>query len=465
MRRALVGRVLLPVHEWLKGKPTFPRLAELERSQWWTPGRLADHQLARLRHLLEWAHTHVPYYRAAMDAAGVRPADVQAPGDLARLPYLTRELIQTRFDDLRARAALRGVHRRSSGGSTGTPVTVLVDMGRMGMQEAARLRAHRWFGLEPGAREIVLWGSPIEITRQDRVRGVRDRLLNSRLLSAFDMGDAALDGHVAAIRRFRPAKLYGYASALHLLAAHVERRGGPPPAGLRAVFTTAEPLFDFQREVIERALGCPAAVEYGCRDGGLVALQCPQGGLHVNAEGMVVEIADPDDEGRGEIVLTNLDSLAFPIVRYRTGDIGSLEPGACACGRGLPRLRSVEGRRTDFLVTPGGRMLHALSAIYILRDSPAVREFRVVQETIDHLTVEIVPATPVRSLQLSSPDGQALHAQFRALMGPGVEVEIRAVAEIPRTASGKFRYVESRVGQEELARLTAPAGGSHARGA
>lgn len=450
----LTGRVLFPLHEWLKRKPTFRRLGELERTQWLSADRIAELQMERLRGLLEWATTHVPYYRSVLAERGLRPRDIVAIHDLARLPFLTRELVQTRFDDLRARAALRGVHRRSSGGSTGVPVTVLVDMDRMGMQEGARLRAHRWFGLEPGAREVVLWGSPIEVTRQDRVRGLRDWLLNSRLLSAFDMGEVELGEHAAEIRRFRPAKLYGYASALHLLAAHMDQRRLPAPAGLRAVFATAEPLFDFQRETIERAFGCPAAVEYGCRDGGLVALECPRGGLHIAAEGMVVEIVDPEVDGRGEIVLTNLDSHAFPIVRYRTGDIGSLDPDPCPCGRGLPRLRGVEGRQTDFLVTPEGRMLHALSAIYILRDSPAVREFRVVQETIDHLTVEIVPARSL--LDFASESGHsALETRFRALMGPGVDVDVRPVSRIPRTASGKFRYVESKVGQEQLARLTA----------
>ena len=110
-------------------------------------------------------------------------------------------------------------------------------------------------------------------------------------------------------------KIYGYASACFLLASQFRREGSAPPRSLRAVFTTAEPLFDFQRAEIQESLKCRVAVEYGCRDGGLVALECPDGGLHIFAEGMYVEVIDPDAEGRGEIVLTNFDSLAFPMIR------------------------------------------------------------------------------------------------------------------------------------------------------
>jgi len=448
MNQRLVGRVIFPLHERLKRKPTFERLRELERTQWLAPERLAEYRLDRLRQLLTFADHHVPYYHALFAEHGLVPARVQSLDDLGRLPFLGRDLVQGRASDLRARAALPGMHARSSGGSTGTPVTVMVDMGRMGMGEAGRLRAQGWFGVEPGAREIVLWGVPLRVDRNERIRRVRDWFLNTGVLSAFDMGEAALRSHARTIQHARPAKMYGYASAFHLIAAYFERERLQPPAGLRAVFTTAEPLFDFQRKTIQAALGCAVATEYGCRDGGLVALECPDGGLHIFAESMLVEILEPDAEGRGEIVLTNLDSHAFPMIRYRTGDIGSLDPTPCRCGRTLPKLRHVEGRRTDFLVTPAGRVLHALSAIYVLREMPSVREFRIVQDRIDHLTVNVVPDPA-----FGAAEAAAIRTQLTALLGPDTRVEVVAVPSIARTVSGKYRYVESLVAQDVIERL------------
>jgi phenylacetate-CoA ligase len=444
----LVRQFLFPFHERLKRKPTFQHLKALGESQWLVPTQLVELQVRRLRQLLEFAHDHVPYYRALFEEHSLSPRHVHSMDDLRHLPFLTRDLVQTRSNDLRARASLPGMHTRSSGGSTGAPVTVVVDMGRMGMGEAGRLRAQGWFGVEPGAREIVLWGVPLRVDRTERIRRVRDWFLNTRVLSAFDMGETALRSHARTIQRVRPTKMYGYASAFHLIAGYFERERLQPPAGLRAVFTTAEPLFDFQRKTIQAALGCAVATEYGCRDGGLVALECPDGGLHIFAESMLVEILDPDPEGRGEIVLTNLDSHAFPMIRYRTGDIGSLDPTPCRCGRTLPKLRHVEGRRTDFLVTPSGRVLHALSAIYVLREMPAVREFRIVQERADHVIVSVVPDPA-----FGRAEDAAIRSGLTALLGPDTRVEVETVPSIPRTASGKYRYVESRVAQDVIERL------------
>ena len=177
-------------------------------------------------------------------------------------------------------------------------------------------------------------------------------------------------------------------------------------------------------------------------------MECPAGGLHIFSEGMSVEIADADDAGRGEIVVTCLDSFAFPIIRYRTGDIGSLDSSPCPCGRALPKLRNVEGRRTDFLVTADGRALHALSAIYIVRDLPMVREFRIIQHEINRVEIQLVT-----DRSMTEEDGDAVRRQFNDLLGPKVHVELLQVSTLPRSLSGKFRYVESRVSESFLTEL------------
>jgi phenylacetate-CoA ligase len=434
----------------LKGKRTFRWLRTLERTQWLSLPELQDYQLARLRRHLTFAYEHVPYYRRLLDEHDLRPHRVTTLETFSRIPPLTRQAVRDHFDALQARPQLPRVQRLATGGSTGAPVTVLVDMERMGFGEAARLRSHRWFGLEPGAREVVLWGSPVELTRQDRVRDLRDRLINSRLLSAFDLSEAALAEYGAFIQRYRPRKMFGYASAFYLLASYLEATGWRAPGSLQAIFTTAEPLFDFQRKTIESVFACPAATEYGSRDGGMAANECPEGGLHIPIEGMHVEILGDRGDGVGEIVLTILDSFAFPIVRYRTGDLGRLAQEPCRCGRALPRLQSIEGRHTDFIVTPDGRCLHALAVIYALRETPNLREFQVIQEAIDHVTVTLVP-----EVGFSAGDERLLRAQLAARLGPRMAIDIERATEIERSPSGKFRYVVSKVAPSHVEGLLA----------
>jgi len=452
MHPLIVRQVIFPLHERIKGKATYAWLKKLESTQWLAPQRLQEMQLEALKSHLEYAYRQVPYYRELFDRCAVQPARIKSLADFSHIPFLSKETIRTRFADLKARAHVRGIQKISTGGSTGNPVTVLVDSARTAFTDAARMRAQRWLRADFGEREIVLWGSPIEVTKQDRVRQIRDWLINSRLLSAFDLSENALARYADYLHRFRPQKLYGYASALTLLAGYLKKTGQPAgPGWPRAVFTTAEPLFDFQRELIEEAFQCPVAVEYGARDAGLIAHECQHGKLHLNAEGILVEIVGDEGshrDGRGEIVVTNLQSYAMPLIRYRTGDVGTLEPSACPCGRGLPVLGKVEGRQTDFLVATDGRLLHALAIIYVLREIPSVREFQVFQESLNQLVVRLVPEP-----EFSEADRAAIIRKAKSLLGEQVEVTLQKMTQIDRLPSGKFRYVISQVADAYLARM------------
>jgi phenylacetate-CoA ligase len=448
----LARRVVFPLQERLKGKSTLSLLKELERSQWLPAGRMQELQFDRLKQQLEFAYHHVPYYRRLFDEHGTPPHRINDFTDFHRIPFLTRETLRAQFDTLRSRLRIRGVQKISTGGSTGSPVAVLIDPVRNSFIDAARLRSHRWFDADLGVREIVLWGSPIEITRQDYIRSMRDLLLNSKLLSAFNLGERNLLTYCETIIRYRPVKMYGYASALYLLARYFRRAKLRPPQSLKVVFATAEPLFDFQRRTIEEVFGVKVAVEYGARDAGLMANECPSGGLHISAEGMVVEIERSNSEVLGEVVVTNLHSRAMPIIRYRTGDVGELGAEPCPCGRGLPLLKKIDGRQTDFIMTPDGRVVHALAVIYVLRECPQVEKFQVIQDSIDNLTVTIVPRA---ELQVAVRE-RIVH-DLQRVLGTEMQIDLVISSVIPSSASGKFRYVVSKIAASHLSTLEAPA--------
>ena len=448
----LARRLIFPLQERIKSKRTHAVLQELERSQWLSANRVRELQFDRLKRHLEFAYQHALYYRRLFDEHGIQPDQIKDFADFRRIPFLTRESLRDQFGGLRASAPIRGVQKISTGGSTGSPVTVLVDPIRNSFVDAARLRSHRWFDADVGVREIVLWGSPIEITRQDYIRYARDRLLNSRLLSAFDMGKTSLAKYSDIIVRYRPVKMYGYASALYLLARYFQETKRKPPPSLKVVFATAEPLFDFQRKAIQDVFGVSVAVEYGARDAGLMANECPNGGLHIPAEGMLIEVERCGSDAAGEIIVTNLYSRAMPIIRYRTGDVGELGDGACACGRGLPLLKSVQGRQTDFILTSDGRVIHALAVIYVLRECPEIEKFQVVQQSASEINVIIVPRAELReSVQTK------IHADLQKLLGTNTQINITIASTISTSPSGKFRYVVSKVAASHLSASEAPA--------
>ena len=449
MHSLLVNKFWFPLQEAIKRKPTYAYLRELERSQWLSARELRQLQLERLKVCLEFAAREVPYYGALFSQAGIKPGQISSLTDMARIPFFDKEIIRSHQSEVQPRNKIARTQKMSTGGSTGTPVAVYVDPSRAAFTDAVRMRAHRWFDVDTGAREIALWGSPIELGRQDWRRNLRDWLVNSKFLAAFNMSEARMTDYGKIIQSFRPAKMYGYASAFYLLAAHLKNRSWRPPAELKVIFVTAEPLYDFQRRMVEEVFQCAVAGEYGARDAGLMANECPRGGLHIPAEGMLIEIDAPDRSGLGEIVVTNFFSRAMPIIRYRTGDMGRLDSDPCSCGRALPRLHSVEGRRTDFLITPDGRMVHALAIIYPLRETRFVRQFQVEQLALDKIVLRVVPERP-----LKDEEKRALVQKSEAALGKGMNVVLDCVERIPRLASGKYRYVISNVAEEYLKELS-----------
>ncbi|MBI2382177.1 MAG: phenylacetate--CoA ligase family protein [Gammaproteobacteria bacterium] len=442
---ALCSRLLFPLHERLKGHRSVAWRAELERSQWLSRPELEALRLAKLRAFLADIDAHVPYYRELFARLDFRPESVSSLADLARLPLLTKPLIREHTEALKAEDA-GPLKRYNTGGSSGEPLIFYMGKDRISHDVASKWRATRWWGVDIGDPELVVWGSPVELGAQDRLRLARDRLLRSELVPAFDLGPAKLDGYVATIRAFRPAMLFGYPSALSRIAEHARLSGQRlDDLGIKVVFVTSERLYDEQRALIAQAYGAPVANGYGGRDAGFIAHECPRGGMHLSAEDILVEIVD--GEGRplppgtsGEVVVTHLATRDFPFVRYRTGDVAVLSEAACPCGRGLPLLQEIQGRTTDFITAADGTVMHGLALIYILRDLPGVGQFKIVQESRALTEVLVVPGEGFGEAQEA-----AIGAGFRQRLGAEVEVKIRRVAEIPPERSGKFRYVVSRV--------------------
>jgi phenylacetate-CoA ligase len=394
---------------------------------------------------LQHAQQHVPYYRDLFARMDFEPAAVTSLTDLQRLPLLGKAEIRANADALKADNAV-GLARFNTGGSSGEPLIFFIGNQRVSHDVAAKWRATRWWGVDIGDPEIVVWGSPIELTAQDRVRALRDKLLRTELLPAFEMSAAKLDGFVARIRERRPKMLFGYPSALSHIARHAEKRGLRMDAlGIKVAFCTSEKLYDHQREAIERIFGCAVANGYGSRDAGFIAHQCPAGGMHLTAEDLIVEIVDaagrvlPAGEA-GEIVVTHLATGDFPFIRYRTGDVAIMDTAACACGRGLPMLKEIQGRTTDFVVARDGTVMHGLALIYILRDLPQVAGFKIMQESLDLTRVQVVPG-PGFDADIT----RHIQRGMAARLGEGVHIEVEEVNEIAPEKSGKYRYVVSKV--------------------
>ena len=445
----LSRRVVYPLHERLMQRPTLAYLKSLEQSQWLSRAELERLQAQKLAKLLQTAVKHSAWHGERIRAAGLELGEgcgSVSQKELSRLPLMTRQDARVNIDRMRWEGVPGGASRYNTGGSSGEPLIFYFGRWRQASDAAGRIRARRWWGVDLGDREVYLWGAPAELNRTDRIKTIRDGMLNQLVLNAFAMSAANMDAYLDAVQTFRPVCIYGYASSVALLAARASARGiRPRLPELRVVCVTGEPLYPHQRKLIQNVFGVAVANEFGSRDIGFTAHETPQGQMLLMSESIYLEVLDqagmPVAPGEmGEAVVTGLCSDAQPFIRYRTGDMVRASPEPCSDGRGLHVLAEVVGRTTDFVVLPDGTIMHALAVIYVLRAVEGIAEFKFVQQALRDVEVLVVPdARWTETCRAQAMAGLAVR------LGKDMRISIRLVDTIPAEASGKYRYVVSNV--------------------
>ena len=440
---SLCSTILFPIHERLKKHTTVSAYKTLEKTQWHSPEQIQKLQLMRLKNLLKHANDHVPYYHNLFSEINLNINDVTSLDMLTKIPFLDKAIIRENTEQLKS-AVPAGLAKFNTGGSSGQPLNFFIGLERVSHDVAAKWRATRWWGVDIGDPELVVWGSPIELGAQDRVRLVRDKLLRTQLLPAFELSDKKLEGFIGDIKRVKPKMLFGYPSALGRIAKYALIQSiDMTTVGVKVVFVTSEYLYDEQRELIEKCFGCQVANGYGGRDAGFIAHECPERNMHITAEDIIVEIIDssgnPVKSGEsGEIVVTHLATAGYPFIRYKTGDVGILDDQLCSCGRGLPLLKEIQGRTSDFVVSQSGDVIHGSALRYILREYANILEYKIVQET-----KELTRIMLVIDESFTDEHEQEVILGFKNRLGNDVEIEIEYMEEIPAEKSGKFRFVIS----------------------
>ena len=424
MRKALV-------RAWMaaRARPLLASLAEIEKSQWLSADEVAGLQNRKLRETLAHAAGSVPYYRDLFRKEGFDPMSVRSVTDLRRLPPLGRETLTARFDDLLADPAPPGRFIRSTGGSTGRPLRFAVDPHEMITRSAHIYRGLGWLGWHPGDKVAYVWGSDIDTREHKGTLGrLRDTFMRVLWLDAFTLSEELLDQYLDRLRVFEPKVLIGYPSSLHLLAQRAMETSVRPRIG--GIECSAEMLTPRVREDLRAAFGCPVLDRYGCRETGVVAHECPEGALHINAESVVVESLE------GELLLTTLNNRSMPLIRYHNEDLGLLSERRCPCGRGLPLMDKLQGRMSDIIRTPGGRLIHGEFFTHLFYGVRDVSRFQVKQTRRDHLEIRVVAGE-----RFMLADQKELERAIVAHADQAFGVTWMRVDEIPSGQSGKYRFI------------------------
>jgi phenylacetate-CoA ligase len=440
----LIARTMFHLQERMLGRRSFAVLNELHESERWPRERIDELRLLRLQALVRSAWDHSSFWRATMQSHGVSPQSIRSLADLQRFPLLDKETIRARREEMVWRDEGPRLQLVRTSGSTNEALQFYTNSSREAQINAARMRGHRWVGMERGERELYFWGSPIELSKQDRVKRIRDWLINDGLANGFALKPELVPRYLEQWNRWRPKCIFGYPCTLALMVEMASSAGielaSLARRGLKMIVTTSEILTETDRKAVTDAFGVPVYDSYGLREVGLVAHECDRFTLHSMDEQLILETIDPVTQqptsGEGELVLTSLVGRVMPMIRYRTGDIVTLSNDRCRCGRSLNAIRISGGRVADFIVTRGGTWIPGYAVIYICRSVKGIVNFQLIQERDGAIRVLLATDGSFPA------DGktQVRRALAKRLQSDD-DIAVELVETIPPTPSGKFRPV------------------------
>jgi len=288
----------------------------------------------------------------------------------------------------------------------------------------------------------MFWGSHKDL-HTNILKKATSLLQRTLAVDPFVLSDEVLTNFAVMLRKFNPEVIRGYAAPVYMMAKYLLEEG-ITDLQPKAVITGAETLFDHMRKTIEKAFGCPVFDYYGTREVGAIASECKEHcGYHITAENVVVEFVRDGEAVKsgqdGLILLTTLRNYGMPLIRYAIDDVGEPSDVVCTCGRGLPLMKSIKGRESQFLAVrdeKSGRIIPLDASVMmeyfmILLKSPP-ENYRIIQESLDHIIIRIV-----KSKYYSKQDTRALIKQLRNNLGTKVEIEVQFADTLPPLPSGK----------------------------
>lgn len=436
----IIAKILFYSIEMLRREHVYTYLRELEKNQFLSRKELEILQQNKLSALLDYAMSHNEYYKTKYEGYNVQL-------DFEKLPILTKQELRDNYlnilsDNINVKCDLV-----ETSGSTGIPLKFYRDRVVFGYTLASLYRAHRWWGIDIGYKEAMLWGVPVNPWVRLKAR-TRDLLLNRFREKEYNINPSTLLDFYRKVEARRPDYIFGYSSMIYEFALYLkEKKLNIRRTRLKAAICTAERLGDFQKNLIEEVLQCKTICEYGATEAGIISYECKNGCNHISDDCVYVEIVDgnnqplPDGES-GRVLITVLNSFSSPIIRYELGDISSKSVTQCTCGVNLSTLGKIEGRTTDVAIAPNGKIYHSIIFYYIMKELTekigGINKYKVYQRKIDELEFYIVKGD---GFNLKAED--FIEGQIKSKFGKSMRTKFIYNDFINRNPSGKHRDFET----------------------
>lgn len=412
----------------------------------WTEQQLKSFTQKRCQAIVKHAASTVPYYRRLFAEMHLNPEDISGPEDLKVLPIINKQIVQENSADFHSdlKDQMKYSIVRTSG-TTGAGLIFPVTLEAEQEQWVVWWRYRARFGLDRNTWYAHFHGKSIVPLERSKPPFWRmNRPGRQVLFSAYHMSERNLSFYVDELNRRQPPWIQGYPSLLSLMASFMLEKGSKLNFRPKVITVGSENLLQQQKQAIEKAFNAPCRQHYGMGEGVGNISECPEGNLHVDEDYAHIEFL-PTDDNSYRIIGTNYTNYAFPLIRYDVGDLVRLEDPdkRCPCGRMGRLVKSIDGRKEDYILTPDGRHIGRLD--HIFKDMVNIKECQIFQEHVERVIFRVV-----RGKEYTEKDEEMLLNETRERLGNQIKIDIDYVEAIDRTKSGKLRFVISKIPEAQI---------------
>jgi len=329
----MLHKLIFNIGERLRNPSIRKWLAFLKKSEYWSIDELEAYQLQQLKELVLFAKANSDYYKEKFKS--VDPELFTSLEDIQQLPLLSKQDVIDFTEKIHTKYTFKKVFTATTSGSSGDPLVFKREEIADSFNRASIFRGYSWHNVQSWERNGYFWGFDFSRVKRWKVQ-LLDALQNR--FRVFDYKEKAFRHFVKKLQQ--ASYIHGYSSMIYQAAKLINDKNLPKPMHLKMVKGTSEKIYDSYKSEIIEAFGVPIISEYGATESGIIAFECKEGNMHINMEGVIVEEVD------NEIVVTNLQMKAFPIIRYQLGDYIQLASKSmkCNCGKAHYILNEVTGR-------------------------------------------------------------------------------------------------------------------------
>lgn len=416
-------------------------------SQYWSVEELKSYQHERFIEIFNFCKYNVPYYRKLFQEYKISSNDISCVEDLYKIPILTKKIIRTNIDKLKAiNLENSRFISNSTSGTSGSNLKFFSDSESIHSKIALTLRRYEWMGVSLFDKEFNIWGASWDL-KQNIYYARLKRLLNLENkinYSGYNLGDKNCVEIFDLLCKTNPKIIKSYPSILYNLSTFFEKNN--LEFYPKTIHIGGEKLYDFQRLQIEKVFKAKVYDFYGARDMPNIAQNSSQfNGLHVFMENVILEVLDDNDqpikEGEGNIALTGLNNFAMPFIRYKIGDRAKISLNRkCPSGRNLQIIDEVIGRTFDIIEFPNGNKVGGSFWTLLMRSVIGIKDFQVIQQEIDLITIKFTKEDFNCKV-----DTKQLLLNIQEYSGLKLKVNFIEVDKILNTKAGKMKFVESKI--------------------